>query len=400
MGVLHALGKTPDEYSANLFSGRCGIKKITKFNTEGFKCRIAAELLDIPDISLVPEEKKLFLSEISRMSLYCAQKALQMAGLPDTPVEPSRCGVIIGSGFTNLSGLEPTYKGYFNKGKSKVSPLTVPMHMNNAAACTVSMYLGFHGAIQSVSTACASGFTAIHDACRMLKLNEQDVVIAGGADVLVCDTISTCWEKLRILSSCNDEPEQAMRPFDKDKKGIVLGDGSVLFILERTEDAEKRGADILAYIDSVYQNADGYDMVKPSAESEEKCLNRLFKQSQFNAEDIDIIHAHGTGTALNDIAEWKALVNVFGERISSVPVCAIKSMTGHTMGASGPFALAAAVETFRTGYVYPQPNFISSDETISPCISHQGYKKDIINTILLNAFAFGGINASMIVSRN
>jgi 3-oxoacyl-[acyl-carrier-protein] synthase II len=204
---------------------------------------------------------------------------------------------------------------------------------------------------------------------------------------------------MRILSKEKENPALACRPFDRNRRGIVPGDGAAFFVLEEYEHAVQRGATLLGEVKGAFQNSDSFDLVKPDTKGETACIEAVIKAAGLQAKDIDMIYAHGTGTRLNDATEYKSLLAVFKERLKDIPVCALKAMIGHTMGASGPMSLAAAVGTLKSGNFYPIPNLVHLEEGLDLLISTEGKKISNVDNILINTFAFGGTNACLIISR-
>jgi 3-oxoacyl-(acyl-carrier-protein) synthase len=223
-------------------------------------------------------------------------------------------------------------------------------------------------------------------------------MLAGGADLLCCVSLVRSWERLRILCPANSDPTMACRPFDRSRNGLSLGDGGALFVLEEREHARRRGATILAEVAGAFENADGFDMLKPAADGEVLCMQGALDEAGMTAADIDMVQAHGTATQLNDATEFSALRRVLGTRAEEVPVAAIKSMIGHTMGASGALSVAAAIGSLANGYVYPIPGFRTADDDVHINVSATGRLAENVTAVLVNAFGFGGANACLVIA--
>lgn len=397
-GVLSPLGDSLDDFCANLHAGRVALELRSYEAPGGTTRRMVAPLGEIPVIAEIPEIERRFYSQLSMAAMCCARRAVDDAGLDVTTVDDARAGIIFGSGFINLYDLAPVYEKFFTGDERHLSPLVIPINMANCPAGRISQLLGLRGESRTVSTACASASTALASASLAIRNGSHDVVIAGGGDLVCCTTLVRSWERLRILCPPAEDPAFACRPFDRRRNGLALGDGAFLFVLESRSHAERRGAEPLALLSGAFENSDGYDMLKPSADGEVRCINGALSAAGLDPADIDLVHAHGTATALNDATEYAALQRVFGRRIRDVPVCAIKSMIGHTMGASGGASLAAAIGSLNRGYVYPVPGFVEPDDGVEIRISNLGSESSGVANVLVNAFGFGGANSCLVVS--
>ncbi|MEM7345203.1 MAG: beta-ketoacyl synthase N-terminal-like domain-containing protein [Chloroflexota bacterium] len=272
--------------------------------------------------------------------------------------------------------------------------------MASAPASRIAMTYGFTGAVKSVGTACSAGFTALIDSVHLIRDGYQDVMVVGGCDLVTCETIIVAWERMRILTKETEDPALACRPFDKNRRGIVLADGGAFFVLESYEHAIERGATILAEISGIAQSSDSVDLVKPDSGGQIQCLTDTLEQANLDASAIDMIYAHATGTKANDATEYQSLYTVFQKQLADIPLCALKSMMGHALGASGPMALVAALGSLETGYFYPIPNLTHLEEGLDIRVTTEGQIVENIQHILINTFAFGGINVSAIISKH
>ncbi len=396
-GVASPLGNNLADFCRHLHAGRFGIRPISRYDTTPYTTKVAAELDPIPQPTHLPTQRKLN-NAISTVCLCCAEQAIDTAQLDLSTYNREQVGVILGSGFLNLYDLEASYETMFTVSPLKVSPLTVPVNMGSSPANRVGMAYGLQGIIKSVTTACSSGLTALLDSVRLIQHGEQQVMLTGGADLVTCESLMVAWERLRVPSKVTD-PTLACRPFDRARSGIVMGDGAAFFVLESLAHAQQRQAPILAEVRAISQTADSVDLVKPDAAGEVRCLQTVLAKAALSPTDIGLIHAHGTSTTLNDAVEYEALSTVFGAHLADIPLCAIKAMLGHTMGASGSLALAAALGTFQDGYIYPIPNLTQLDEGMRLRVSQTGQLDPTIDHILINTFAFGGINNCLIVSK-
>ncbi|MFK7802512.1 MAG: beta-ketoacyl synthase [Anaerolineae bacterium] len=396
LGIASPLGNTAEEYCQRLFNGEMGIRPIQdNVDLSEVKATYAAQLWPLPEPTWKNRIDQKNSSLLSAVTLFAAQQAVAQSGLNPAELDKAKCGVIVGSGFHNLYDLEKTYQDFYRHGK-KMATLTIPKNMSSAPATRIAISYGFQGIVSSVSSACSSGFTAIRDSMRLIQSGAQDMMITGGSDLVVCETLLMAWERMRVTSQ-GATPELGCRPFDQSRSGIVLGDGVVSIVLESLESAKARGATILAEIKAVFQNSDSLDLVKPNPAGEIACMQTALAHAGLRPDEIDLIFPHATGTRANDTIEYEAMDAVFGEHLQKTPVCALKSMLGHTMGASGPMSIAAALGSLSDGYVYPVPNLEELEAGIDLKILTAGEKRSNIKNILINTFAFGGINVSLVL---
>lgn len=399
-GVLSPLGRNLDTFCRALHAGEVALRPERYEAPGGITERMVAPLDEIPVADYIPTVERRFFSGLSLAATWCAERAMVDAGLEGYALDDLRAGVIFGSGFINLYDLAPVYERFFTGDEKHLSPLVIPINMASCPAGRISLRHGLRGYSRTVSTACASASSALAAAYRAIADGSHDMIIAGGADLVCCTTLVRSWERLRILCPVSDRPELACRPFDRDRNGLALGDGAFLFTLESRQHAEQRGARVLAVLRGAFENSDAFDMLKPSAEGAARCMAGALDSAGIAPEQVDMVQAHGTATALNDATEYQALTRVLGRRASEVPVCAIKSMIGHTMGASGGAALAAAIGSLQRGYIYPVPGFSAADDDVAVRIVSQGGSTDACSHVLINAFGFGGANACLVVGRD
>ncbi|MFT5193816.1 MAG: 3-oxoacyl-(acyl-carrier-protein) synthase [Candidatus Promineifilaceae bacterium] len=398
MGIASPLGNTAEEYCQRLFNGEMGIRPIQdNVDLTEVNATYAAQLWPLPEPVWKNRIDKKNSSLISSVTLFVAQQAVAQSGFDSADLDTTKCGVIIGSGFHNLYDLEKTYQDFYRHG-TKMATLTIPKNMSSAPATRIAINYGFQGVVSSVSSACSSGFTAIRDSVRLIQSGEQQLMITGGSDLVVCETLLMSWERMRVTSQ-EERPELGCRPFDKSRSGIVLGDGAVSLVLESLESALARKATILAEIKSVFQNSDSLDLVKPNPAGEITCMQTALAQADLRPDEIDLIFPHATGTRANDTIEYQAMAEVFGPHLPNTPICALKSMLGHTMGASGPMSVIAALGSLGSGFVYPVPNLEELEAGMDLRVLTAGEKRSTIKNILINTFAFGGINVSLILSK-
>ncbi len=390
VGVAHALGLSWPEFGSRLAKGECGLRNLDEhpfLGSHPSTARVFSWLPALPPPTLLQAERAHLASGLTRLALHCAAEAVSQ---PDRG-PPQKSAVVLGTGFANLADLDPVYRRYFNEGPRRLSPLTVPVNMANSAANVVSQSLGWEGPSSTVSAACASGLKAVIDACRLLAEGRADRVLAGGADLTVCPSLIDAWDKLRVLSPETD-PSRACRPLAVDRPGLVLGEVAALFQLERLDEAD---GPVLGVLRGGYETCDAFDLVAPRAETQLRCLVGTLAGAGIAPADVGAVHLHATGTALNDRQELEVLESLLGPALGGVTLAAIKSQTGHAMGASGALSLAAALHTLATEQGFPlnvdQPDW-NGPLTLHP----QGVPEHT----LMTCYAFGGTNCSILLSRN
>ena len=398
VGVASPLGNSLDTFCQRLHAGEMGIGPIRDLPRHGYKSTYAAQLLPLPEPTWKTPREKKSSSLVSAVTLFATEQALTQSGLDLDldQIDPKRCGTVIGSGFHNLYDLEAVYHGYYGEGK-KIPTLTIPKNMSSAPATWVGMRYRFKGIMSSVSSACSSGFSALRESFELIRSGRHDLCVTGGVDLMICESLLIAWERM-LVTSRSDDPFYGCTPFDQERTGIVLGDGAVMLVLESLAHATARGAPILAEIKTVFQNADSVDLVKPNAAGEIDCMRSALEQAGLAPDRIDLIFPHATGTRANDTVEYEALHSVFGAHLPEIPICAIKSMIGHTMGASGPMSLAAALGSLEHGYLYPLPNLRQLEAEMALDVATHGRQREPVEHILINTFAFGGINVCAILS--
>ncbi|MBP7961221.1 MAG: beta-ketoacyl-[acyl-carrier-protein] synthase family protein [Caldilineaceae bacterium] len=397
-GVASPLSSDWAGYCRALHAGRYAATPLPE-GAASSRTKLGARLDPIPQPqSLTPLQLKMS-SNLTRLSLFCAEQAWAQAGLPHDAEFGERAGVMVGSGFLNLADLDPVYAQFYDQGVPP-PPTTIPLHMGNAPASRIAMTFGLHGMVMSVTSACSSGSSALLQSVRLIQEGRQDLMVAGGSELLICRSLVLAWERLRVLSQEQTDPSLACRPFDRERTGILLGEGAALFVLEERDHALARGAHILAEIAGGHQNSDSLDLVKPDGASEARCMVAALADAGIGPEEIQMVHAHANGTRLNDETEAGAMTQVFQSHLPGISVCAIKAMIGHTMGASGPMAVAAGLGSLAEGWVYPVPNLGELDQGMDLQIARTGEIRPDLEHIMVNTFAFGGINVSLVFSRS
>ncbi|MGZ3578625.1 MAG: beta-ketoacyl-ACP synthase II [Syntrophales bacterium] len=402
IGAVTPLGNSARDTWKAICRGQSGIGRITKFDTTGYKTQIAGELKNFDPLNYVSNKELRRLDNFSVYALAAAGMAVSDAKLCINEANAGRVGVIIGSAIGGLGTMEREKVAILDGGPRKMSPFAIPAVLANLAAGHVSIKFGAKGPISCPTTACSSGTNAVGDAMRIISGNYADVVIAGGADAAITPLGVGGFNAMRAISVRNDEPEKASRPFDKDRDGFVMGEGSGILILEERTSALKRGARIYAEVVGYGSTADAYNMAipPPGHEGAARCMSAALKDAHLKPADIDYINAHGTSTPPNDLYETQAIKKVFGKHASSLAVSSTKSMTGHLLGAAGAVeAIISAVSIYK-GIIPPTINLDNPDpECDLDYVPHKARRKKI-DTAMSNTFGFGGVNAVLIFRKS
>lgn len=401
VGMITPLGTGTEKSWKGLLEGRSGIKIITHFNPEGLPCQIAAE---VPDFEIdrfieIKEQKKM--DRFIHLGVAAATLAMEDSGLKVTESNADRVGVIVGSGIGGLSAIEHYKQVLLEKGPKRVSPFFIPMTIINLTSGQISIRFGAKGPNSAVATACATGTHSIGDAFKLIQNDVADAMICGGTEAVITPLGIAGFTTMKALSTRNDAPEKASRPFDRDRDGFVMGEGAGILILEEMESAVNRGARIYAELIGYGLNSDAYHITSPSPNGEgaAKCMKYALKDAGLNPEEIDYINAHGTSTKYGDELETSAIKNVFGPHAYKLCVSSTKSMIGHLLGASGGVEAGICALSAYNRIVPPTINLDNPDpECDLDYVPHQARPLDI-NIAMSNSFGFGGTNACLIFKK-
>ena len=402
LGLVTPLGIGIEKNWEALVAGRSGIRTITRFpNVEFFATRIAGQVPDFraEDFIETKEIKKMDL--FIQYSVAAAQMAAQDGNFKIAPEEADRVGVIIGVGLCGIETIEYYNKAYLEGGPRKISPFFIPKVISNLAPGHIAIRHGAKGVNWTPTSACASGNHAIGEAYHLIRRGLQDAVIAGGAESAITPLGVGGFSAMKALSTRNDEPEKASRPFEKDRDGFVISEGSGVIILEEREKAIRRGAKIYAEVIGYGANGDAYHITAPAPEGEgaARCMALALKDAGIPPEEIDYINAHGTSTEYNDINETLAIKKIFGERAYKIPISSTKSMTGHLLGAAGAVEGVFSVLALCHGVIPPTINYETPDPQCDLDYVPNEARKVDIKVVLSNSFGFGGTNACVVFRR-
>lgn len=401
VGAVTPLGNTIEESWSAAKRGQSGIAKITKFDTTGFDVTFAGEVKGFNADQYIEKKEQKKMDEFIHYSIAASKMAVEMAKLELTEDVKNQTGVIIGVGIGGLSNIEETAIKMKERGPGRISPFFIPSVITNLAAGQVTIAMGLKGPNYSVTSACASGVHSIGDAVRYIRDGVTDVMLAGGAESTICGLAVGGFASMRALSTRNDAPEKASRPWDKDRDGFVLAEGAAVLCLESLEHALKRGANILCEITGYGVSSDAYHMTSPAPEGAGgyAAMSMALKDSGLKAEEINYINAHGTSTPVGDGLETAAIKRLLGDHAKKVWVSSTKSMMGHALGAAGAIESAFCVMAIRDQVAPPTINLENPSEDCDlDYVPHEA-RKGKINHVINNSFGFGGTNASMIFSK-
>ncbi len=407
MGVVSPFGVGAEKLWDGVVNGKSAISKIENMeDMTGHTVLIGGEIKESvfnPVDYFEPKEAKR-LDKFLQYSIVAAREAVADSGIKDSDIDPYRLGVIVGSAAGGFHTIEKSYEAMLNKGPTKCSPFTIPMLICDMCAGKISIEFGAKGVNKAIVTACATAAHCIGDAFRTIQYGEADAVIAGGSEAAICTIGLGAFTAAKTLSKRNDEPTKASRPYDKDRDGFVMAEGAGVLVLEELEHAKKRGAKIYAEIIGYGQTGDAYDVVAPHPEglSAAKAMEFALKDAGIEAKDVQYINTHGTSTHLGDIAETKAIANVFGDRTvnPNLRVSSTKSETGHMLGASGAAESVICIKAINNDIVPPTINLENLDEEVADLnyVPNKAEKMNV-DVALTNSFGFGGHNAVLIYKK-
>lgn len=404
IGAITPVGNTFNEYWNGLLAGTSGADNITLFDASKFRTRFACEVKGFDPVAYLDRKEARKVDRFTQLAIVSSDEAIRHAGINKENVDPDRTGVIFSSGIGGLLTFQEEVMAYAKgDGTPRFNPFFIPKMILDIAAGHISMRHGFRGPNFAVVSACASSTHALIEAYHYIKLGKADVMVAGGSEAVVCDAGVAGFNAMKALSERNDDPKTASRPFDKERDGFVMGEGSGALILEELEHAKKRGATIYAEIAGGGATADAYHITAPHPEGlgALNVMKASLLEAGMQPSDIDYINVHGTSTPLGDIAETKAILGVFGEHAYNLNISSTKSMTGHLLGAAGVIEAIACIGAVLHDIVPPTINHFVDDDELDQKLDFTFWepKKRVVRAALSNTFGFGGHNASLIVKK-
>ncbi len=405
-GLVSALGTGTEKNWQALIAGKSGIAQVTRFDVGKIDTRIAGEVKDFDPEKFIEKREVRRMDLYAQFSLAAAQMAVEESGLPVGPDKPhgyipEKVGVIVGSGIGGISSLEEQHRKGLEKGFDRLSPFFIIQMIINMAPGLISMRYNCKGPNWAPVSACATSAHAIGEAWKSIRLGETDAVIAGGAEAAITPLGLGGFSVMKALSTRNDDPAAASRPFDKERDGFVMGEGAGILVLEEMEAAKKRGANILAEVVGYGANSDAYHVTQPAPEGEgaARCMRLALQSAGLNPEDVGYINAHGTSTPFNDANETKAIKAVFGDHARKVAVSSTKSMTGHMLGAAGGFEGVISALALSRGILPPTINQTTPDPDCDLDYVPNQAREARVDAVMSNSFGFGGTNAVLVFKR-
>jgi 3-oxoacyl-[acyl-carrier-protein] synthase II len=401
IGAVTPLGNSVEEFWSNALAGKSGVGNITHFDCTLYDAKIAGEVRNFDPSSMIDRKEVRHYDLFVQYALMAAKEALAQSGLDLEKEDRSRAGAVVGSGIGGISPLQEQYEILLKKGPNRCSPFLIPMMIPNMAAGAMAIKLGLEGHNNCTVTACASGNSALADAMRTIQYGDADIMFAGGAESVVCQTAVAGFAAAKALSLRNDDPQRASRPFDRDRDGFVIGEGAGIAVLESLEHAQARGAKILVELSGIGQSNDAFHITapRPDGRGATSAMQKALADAGVKPEDIGYINAHGTSTGLGDIAETKAIKRVFGEYAYKVPVSSTKSMVGHCLGAAGGIEFVAVVQTLLNQKIHPTINLDNPDAECDLDYVPKVARAASVQYAMSNSFGFGGHNVSVLVKR-
>jgi 3-oxoacyl-[acyl-carrier-protein] synthase II len=400
MGLICAVGQTSTEVWQNIVAGKSGVSKITRFDTTQFACQIAAEVKDFDPLKFIEKKEVKKMGRFIHFAMAAADEAMTMSGLKIIPENATRVGVHIGSGVGGFDVIEREHAELLKGGPRKISPFFIPAAIVNLAAGHVSIRYGAKGPNEATATACTTSAHAIGDAYKIIQRCDADVMIAGGSEAAITPMGVGGFAAMRALSTRNDDPGTASRPWDSDRDGFVIGEGAGILVLEDLEFARNRGAKILSEIIGYGMSADAYHITQPAEEGEGgwRVMTTAIRDAKLSPSDIDYVNAHGTSTPIGDVLETMAIKRTFGAD-TKIPVSSTKSMTGHLLGGAGGLEAGITILALRDQILPPTINLINPDPQCNLDYVPNVARKAPLNVALSNSFGFGGTNGSLIFRR-
>lgn len=404
LGAITPLGKTVPEYWEGLTNGVSGADYIQQFDCTKFKTRFACEVKDFDPLDYFDRKEARKIDRFTQLSLIASDEAVKDAGITKENVNPDRVGVIFGSGIGGITTFQDDVIEFARgDGTPRFNPFFIPKMILDIAAGQISMRYGFRGPNFAVVSACASSTNAIIDAYDNIRLDKADIVLTGGSEAVISESGVGGFNAMKALSERNDDPKTASRPFDRDRDGFVMGEAAGVLVLEELEHAKARGAKIYCEIAGGGASADAYHITAPHPDGlgAKNVMHAALKESGLSPKDIDYINVHGTSTPLGDIAETKAILNVFGENVYDLNISSTKSMTGHCLGAAGVIEALACILAVTKNIIPPTINHFNDDPELDPKLNFtfNVAQEREVNAAMSNTFGFGGHNASIIVKK-
>jgi 3-oxoacyl-[acyl-carrier-protein] synthase II len=401
MGVVASLGHNVADFWSAILAGKCGVDRVSLFDAKDYSCQIGAEVRGFDPATLMDAKEVRRNDRYTHFGFCAAKQAVADARLDTTKEDLDRVGVIIGSGIGGMWTIENQHKILLERGPRKVSPFMIPALISNMCSGLVAIELGARGPNFSVVSACATATHAIGESFRMIRGGEADVMVCGGAEAAITPLAYAGFCSMKAMSTNNENPRKASRPFDLNRDGFIMGEGSGVIVIESLEHAQARGAHIYCELAGYAATCDAFHITQPDPEGKglSQAMSRALKDARLTPEQIDYINAHGTSTPYNDKFETLAIKKVFGDAARKVMISSTKSMTGHLLGAAGGIEAVISVKTIQTGEVPPTINYETPDPDCDLDYVPNVKRAATVNTVLTNNLGFGGQNAALVFKR-
>jgi 3-oxoacyl-[acyl-carrier-protein] synthase II len=402
LGAITPVGNDVETFWSNLKKGVSGIRKIEAFDTTGYDCQIGGEVRGFDPKPFFRNPKDIRRTDrFAQLALAAAKMALENSGIDLEKLNRDRFGVIVSSGIGGLKTLEDQYTVLVTKGPSRNSPFTIPMLISNMASGLISMEYGLHGPNLCIVTACATSNNAIGESWRMIKFGDADIFLAGGSEASIVAIGLAGFSAMRALSTRNDEPERASRPFDRDRDGFVMSEGAGVVVVEELEHAKARGAKIYCELAGYGLSADAYHMTAPppNGEGAARAMQLALEHARLSPDQVDYVNAHATSTDIGDLCETRAIKKVFGDYAHKLSISSTKSMTGHLLGGAGGVEMAACALAIRDSVIPPTINLENPSEECDLNYTPNVAREKKVRVVLNNSFGFGGHNATLVATQ-
>ena len=396
LGIVCPLGNSVEEAWKNALAGKSGVRKIQNFDASEYSCQIAGEIRDFDSSAYVPAKEARRFDKFVLYGAVAGSQALEDSGLVVTEENAHRIGVAIGSGIGGLVTICENANTLKEKGPRRVSPFLIPGCIINMASGEFSILKGLKGPNVAYATACSTGLHAIGEAACIIARGDADAMVAGGAEAPICPVGISGFDNMHTLSRRNDEPEKASRPFDKDRNGFVMGEGSGIVVLEEYEHAKARGAHIYCEVKGYGLSGDAYNITTPSVDGPTRCMQMALDHAGLKPSDIQYLNAHGTSTSIGDANESKAVMQVFGDDVKNLVMSSTKSMTGHLLGGAGGIESVFTILALRDQIVPPTINVENQDPACPVDCCPNTARKMPVKNAMKNSFGFGGTNSTII----
>lgn len=401
IGAISAIGKSADQNWNNAINGISGVGPLTQFDASNFLVKIACEVKDFTPDDYMPSKEARRRDRFEQFAAVAADEALRQSGITEYKMNPDRIGVFISSAIGGLNILQESISIVNTDGPRKISPFAIPMLMSNGAAGLVAIDYGFQGPCYSICSACASGADGIGIGMIMIKSGLIDAAVVGGSEATITPVGVAAFDRVGALSRRNEDYSMTPQPFDRNRDGLVMGEGAAVLVLESEQHARKRGVTILAELAGYGSTADAYHITAPAEDGDggARAIRQALYSSGLNFVDVDYINAHGTATVLNDLAETRAIKSAFGDMAYKIPISSTKSMTGHMMGATGAVEAVFCVYIVRENILPPTIHYETPDPECDLDYIPNNAREKIVNVVISNSFGFGGHNAVLAIKK-